>query len=242
MPKKSVERLIVALDVETYDQAAALVEVLAPLVRWVKIGSRLFTREGPKVCQLAKEKGLNLFLDLKFHDIPNTVFGAVQSALALDADMLTLHTSGGVAMIREAVRAVEESGRKEVILLGVTVLTHLRIDDFVTLFSSTCAPREMVLNLASMAQQAGLTGVVASAKELKILKGHLGEEFKVVTPGIRLEGEGGKDDQVRVVTPEKAIEAGADYIVVGRPIIAAPDPADACKRIIERIQSVETQD
>ncbi len=237
----NADRLIVALDVNTYEEAAALVASLSPHLRWAKIGSRLFTREGPRVCRLVKESGLNLFLDLKFHDIPNTVYGAVQSALELDADMLTLHASGGVPMIREAVRAVEESGRRNVILLGVTVLTHLRIDDFVTLFSSTCAPREMVLNLASLAKQAGLNGVVSSAQELKILKAHLGNDFKVVTPGIRMPESDGKDDQVRVVTPDKAIEAGADFIVVGRPIIAAEDPVQACQRIIERMNSADLQ-
>ncbi|NIM20385.1 MAG: orotidine-5'-phosphate decarboxylase [Candidatus Latescibacteria bacterium] len=242
MSGDNAERLIVALDVETYEKASKLVELLSPQVRWVKVGSQLFTREGPRICELVRSSGLNLFLDLKFHDIPNTVYGAVRSALELDAGMLTLHTSGGTEMIREAMRAVEESGKRQVMLLGVTVLTHLRIDDFVTLFSSTCAPREMVLNLASLAQQAGLDGVVASAHEVKILKGHLGKDLKVVTPGIRLEGEGGKDDQVRVVTPEKAIEAGADFIVVGRPIIAAQDPAKACQRIFERMRSAEQRD
>jgi orotidine-5'-phosphate decarboxylase len=238
MPQDNAERLIVALDVDTYEQAAGLIGKIAPQVRWIKIGSRLFTREGPRVCDLVKDHGLDLFLDLKFHDIPNTVFGAVQSALELDVGMMTLHTSGGTGMIQEAVRAVEEAGRRDVLLLGVTVLTHLRIDDFVTLFSSTCAPREMVLNLASMAQQAGLRGVVASAKELKILKGHLGDDFIVVTPGIRLERKAGQDDQVRVMTPDRAIADGADYIVVGRPIIASPDPAEACRQVIERMRSV----
>jgi orotidine-5'-phosphate decarboxylase len=238
MPQDVAERLIVALDVDTYEQAGPLIQDIAPLVKWIKIGSRLFTREGPRVCELVRSHDLQLFLDLKFHDIPNTVFGAVQSALKLGAGMMTLHASGGTAMMREAVRAVEEAGKRDVLLLGVTVLTHLRIDDFVTLFSSTCAPREMVLNLASLAQQAGLKGVVASARELKILKGHLGEEFVVVTPGIRLEGENGRDDQVRVMTPDRAVADGADYIVVGRPIIAAADPAGACRRVIELMRSV----
>ncbi len=239
MAEDNARRLIVALDVETYQEASRLVENLSPHVRWFKVGSQLFTREGPPVCRLVKESGASLFLDLKFHDIPNTVYGAVRSALELEADMLTLHTSGGIAMMREAVRAVETSGRRDVILLGVTVLTHLRIDDFVTLFSSACAPREMVLNLASIAQEAGLGGVVASARELKVIKGHLGEGFKVVTPGIRPAGERGKDDQVRVVTPEEAMKAGADFIVVGRPIVASTDPAEACKRIVEQMRSVE---
>ena len=119
MTDDNANRLVVALDVETHKEASRLLEILSPHVRWFKVGSRLFTREGPRVCQLVKKSGANLFLDLKFHDIPNTVYGAVRSALELDADMLTLHTSGGFAMMCEAGRAVETSGKRGVILLGV---------------------------------------------------------------------------------------------------------------------------
>jgi orotidine-5'-phosphate decarboxylase len=209
-------------------------------VSWFKVGSQLFAREGPRVCKLVKEADGKLFLDLKFHDIPHTVFGAVQSALALDADMLTVHASGGDAMLREAVHAVEDFGKKDVELVAVTVLTHLKIDDFVSMFSSNRSPREMVLTLASLAKECGLSGVVASARELRIIKGSLGDDFKVVTPGIRVPGKDGQDDQVRVVTPEEAIQNGADYIVVGRPIIAAEDPEAACRHILERVNGLET--
>jgi orotidine-5'-phosphate decarboxylase len=229
------EKLITALDVDTYDEAAALIDKLSPHVRWFKVGSQLFTREGPRVCALVKDAGARLFLDLKYHDIPNTVRGAVGSAMCLGADMLTIHASGGDAMMCAARQAVEESGRARVNLVAVTVLTHLGIDDLGALFASGSSPDELVLSLATAAQRAGMTGVVASARELRLIKDALGVEFKVVTPGIRLPDKDAKDDQVRVVTPERAVGDGADFIVVGRPIIAAPDPAAACLEILERI-------
>jgi orotidine-5'-phosphate decarboxylase len=232
------EKLITALDVDTLDDAAVLVDQLSPHVRWFKVGSQLFTREGPRVCALVKDSGANLFLDLKYHDIPNTVYGAVSSAMRLNADMLTIHASGGEAMMRAARRAVEESGRADVNLVAVTVLTHLDIDDLSALFAGTNSPDEMVLSLAATAKRAGMTGVVSSARELRLIKDSLGVDFKVVTPGIRLPDKKAKDDQVRVVTPERAVGDGADYIVVGRPIIAAPDPAAACREILERINAV----
>jgi orotidine-5'-phosphate decarboxylase len=230
-------KLITALDVDTFDDAAALVKTLSPRVKWFKVGAHLFTREGPRVCAMVKESGARLFLDLKYHDIPNTVYGAVRSAIQLEADMLTLHASGGEDMMRAARRAVTESGRDGVVLVAVTVLTHLKIDDLGSLFSSTSTPDEMILALAGAAKRAGTTGVVASARELRLIKDNLGEDFAVVTPGIRLPDKNKKDDQVRVVTPERAIGDGADWIVVGRPIIAAPDPVAACAEIQSRMDS-----
>jgi orotidine-5'-phosphate decarboxylase len=232
------KKLITALDVDTYDRAAALVETLSSQVRWFKVGSQLFTREGPRVCEMVKRAGANLFLDLKYHDIPNTVHGAVGSAMRLEADMLTLHASGGEAMLRAARRAVEESGRENVVLVAVTVLTHLGVDDVGALFASGCTHEEMVLSLAGAAKRAGMNGVVASARELRLIKDALGEDFTVVTPGIRLPDRNAPDDQVRVVTPEAAVGDGADFIVVGRPIIAAPDPAAACREILGRITNL----
>lgn len=229
------DKLIIALDVTSSTDAARLIEQLSPLAGWFKVGSRLFTREGPHVCELVKNSGAKLFLDLKFHDIPNTVYGAVESALGLDADMMTLHASGGEAMMKAAVRAVTDARKSNVKLVGVTVLTHFKLDEFITLFSSSSAQEEMVYKLADAARSSGLNGVVASARELPGLKKRFGSEFTVVTPGIRLAGEGGKDDQARVVTPEQAIGDGADYIVVGRPIIAADDPAAACRIFCEKI-------
>jgi orotidine-5'-phosphate decarboxylase len=232
------EKLITALDVDTFDDAAGLVEKLSPHVGWFKVGAHLFTREGPRVCEMVKGAGAKLFLDLKYHDIPNTVYGAVRSALNLRADMLTLHASGGEKMLSAARRAADESDRGDVILVAVTVLTHLHADDLGSLFASGNTHDEMVLSLAGTAKRAGMSGVVASARELPLIKGQLGKGFTVVTPGIRLPDNNKVDDQVRVVSPERAVADGADFIVVGRPIIAAPDPVAACREILERIGGV----
>jgi orotidine-5'-phosphate decarboxylase len=229
-------RLIVALDVGGYDEAARLVEMLAPRVGFFKVGSVLFTREGPRICRLVKDAGAGLFLDMKFHDIPNTVHGAVRSACDFDADMLTVHITGGEAMLEAARKAKEESGKKNLKIVGVTVLTHLTFEDFHSLFLSDRSKNETVLALAKLAGQAGLDGVVASALEAPLIRRHMGPDFAVVTPGIRLPGAE-KDDQVRVATPKKAIQAGASHIVVGRPIIGDPDPLKACEKILEDMAS-----
>ena len=224
------QRLIIALDVEGRGAASELIGELAPRAGWFKIGSVLFTREGPAVCKLVKDAGAKLFLDLKYHDIPNTVYGAMRSALDLGVDMVTVHTSGGQAMLEAAVRARSEAGRDEVIIVGVTVLTHLDLNDFQTLFASNRTPQESVLALVETAQQAGLSGVVASARELPLIKS-AAPDVIVVTPGIRL-SDAASDDQTRVVTPGRAVRDGADFLVVGRPVIAAPDPAAACQKIL----------
>jgi orotidine-5'-phosphate decarboxylase len=228
-------RLIVALDVDSFDDARRLVAALGPHVGWFKIGPVLFTREGPRVCALVREAGARLFLDLKFHDIPNTVHGAVKGALALGADMITLHASGGADMLRAARAAADEAGRRDAILLGVTVLTHLSEAAFNATFASSRPVGESVLALARVAREGGMTGVVASAQELPAIRRVLGREFVVVTPGIRLP-EAKPDDQTRVVTPEQAIRDGADYLVVGRPIVAAPDPVAACREVLARMK------
>jgi orotidine-5'-phosphate decarboxylase len=225
------EKLIVALDVKSRDEAADLVESLSGLVGWFKIGSVLFTREGPDICRMIKDSGAGLFLDLKYHDIPNTVAGAVRSACDIGADMLTVHLSGGEAMLEAAVKAKNDSGRDKMIIVGVTVLTHLTFDDFHSLFVSERPKNETVVAFSKLAGRCGLDGVVASALELPLIRRHMGPEFTVVTPGIRM-ADAAADDQVRVVTPGKAIAAGASYIVVGRPIIAAEDPAGAARKIV----------
>ncbi len=230
----SRDRLIVALDVDSRSGALALVRTLAPYAGWFKVGSVLFTREGPAVCALVKDAGARLFLDLKFHDIPNTVLGAVTNAIVLGADMITLHASGGPAMLRAAREAVDASGREDVLLVAVTVLTHLDEREWNDTFDSHRPVEDTVVALARMARGAGMSGVVASARELPAIKRALGRECVVVTPGIRLP-DAGKDDQTRVVTPEKAIADGADYIVVGRPIIAAKDPVAACREFVDRM-------
>jgi orotidine-5'-phosphate decarboxylase len=228
------DKLIVALDPPTYDEAAALVEQLAPRVKWFKVGPVLFTREGPRMCRLVKDAGARLFLDLKFHDIPNTVRGAVRSALDLGVDMLTLHAAGGPKMLGAAREVATEAGRDDVVMVAVTVLTHFDPVDFANLFASDRVAEDTVVSLAAMARDAGMTGVVASARELRMIKERVGEDCVVVTPGIRLP-DAGSDDQTRVVTPEQAIGDGADYIVVGRPIIAAPDPAGSAAAFLERM-------
>jgi orotidine-5'-phosphate decarboxylase len=230
----SRDRLIVALDVDSRARARSLVEALAPHAGWFKVGSVLFTREGPAVCALVKDAGSQLFLDLKFHDIPNTVQGAVTNALALGADMITLHASGGPTMLRAAREAVDATGREDVLLVAVTVLTHLEEREWKDTFGSQRPVEDTVVALARMARGAGMSGVVASARELPAIKRALGRECIVVTPGIRLP-DAGKDDQTRVVTPEKAIADGADYLVVGRPIIAAKDPVAACREFVDRM-------
>ena len=234
------QRLIVALDVDTFDDARALISALGGSVGWFKIGPVLFMREGPRVCELVRKSGSQLFLDLKFHDIPNTVQGAVKGALAMGADMITLHASGGPTMLSAARDAAEQAGRPEAILVAVTVLTHLSPAEFNATFASTRPVEESVVALARVAREGNMSGVVASAQELPAIKRALGSGFIVVTPGIRLP-DAKQDDQTRVVTPEQAIRDGADYLVVGRPIIAAKDPVAACHDVLARMQSAVTR-
>jgi len=233
------ERLIVALDVESFDDASSLVGLLGGEVGWFKIGPVLFTREGPRVCELVAKSGARLFLDLKFHDIPNTVQGAVKSALAMGAGMITLHASGGPTMLCAARTAAEQAGKPDAILVAVTVLTHLSAAEFNATFASTRPVEESAVALARVAREGKMSGVVASALELPAIKRALGSDFVVVTPGIRLP-DAKKDDQTRVVTPEQAIRDGADYLVVGRPIIAAADPVATCHDVLARMQSAVT--
>jgi orotidine-5'-phosphate decarboxylase len=230
------DRLVVALDVDSFGQASDLVASLSPHVGWFKIGPVLFTREGPPVCKLVADSGARLFLDLKFHDIPNTVRGAVKNALGIGADMMTLHASGGPTMLSAAREAAEEAGRPDVILVAVTVLTHLSPEEFKATFASKRPVAESVVALARVAKAGRMTGVVASAQELPAIKKAMGRDFVVVTPGIRLP-DAKADDQTRVVTPEQAVKDGADYLVVGRPIIAAEDPVAACHEVLARMQS-----
>jgi orotidine-5'-phosphate decarboxylase len=225
---------VVALDVDSLGAARRLVESLAPHAGWFKVGPVLFTREGPGVCEMVKRAGARLFLDLKFHDIPNTVRGAVKNALLMGADMMTLHASGGTAMMRAAREAVDHANRSDAILVAVTVLTHLSEAEWNATLGSKRPVEETVLSLATTAREAGMSGVVASARELPAIKRALGAECIVVTPGIRLPGAG-KDDQTRVVTPEQAIKDGADYLVMGRPIVAALDPVAACRDVLARM-------
>lgn len=213
-------KLIVALDTDSYEAAIRLVQQLNDTVQLFKVGSQLFTRVGPRIVEFLNDNGKRCFLDLKFHDIPHTVAKAVESAAALQVFMLTLHTCGGVEMLRAAAQVEPRPA-----LLGVTVLTSVGGDVEAT-----------VLQRATLALECGLDGVVASAKELAALRAKLGSAFWIVTPGIRPVGSA-VGDQKRVVTPSQAIADGANYIVVGRPIIEAADPALAAKTVVDQMSA-----
>ncbi|OPZ31759.1 MAG: Orotidine 5'-phosphate decarboxylase [Lentisphaerae bacterium ADurb.BinA184] len=218
--------LIVALDVATLDEAAAVVHTLGDAVTWYKIGKQLFTRFGPAAVQTVKAAGKHVFLDLKFHDIPNTVAQAVRSAASLGADITNVHASGGRAMLKAAADAARETG---LIVLGVTVLTSMDAAELRAV-GITASPEEQVVRLARLAQAAGVPGVVCSALEIAALRQACGPDFLLVVPGIRPAGAA-HDDQARVMTPAEAARAGASYIVVGRPILKAPSPAEAARAI-----------
>jgi orotidine-5'-phosphate decarboxylase len=229
------DRILVALDVAGLDQAAALLDRLNGVVSGCKIGSQLFTATGPAAVELARKRGFRVFLDLKFHDIPNSVAGAVREATRLGVFMLNVHASGGATMMRTAAeaaaRAAAEFDVPRPLCIGVTVLTSLdrRAVEVELGVSSTVEAH--VLHLGRLAREAGLDGCVASPREIALLRLNLGPRWVIVTPGIR--GGEGSDDQVRIATPAAAIRAGADYLVVGRPITAAPDPAVAARAIVE---------
>ena len=208
-------KLIVALDVDSFEQAAALVERLGDSVETYKVGSQLFTRVGPKMVEFLHARGHRCFLDLKFHDIPNTVAKAVESATALRVAMLTVHTIGGADMLRAAASVPQHP-----LLLGVTVLTSIGGD-----------VAEEVVRRAKLAADCGLEGVVASPHEIKLIRQAVGDKITIVTPGIR-PAWAAAGDQKRMMTPAEAVAAGASYIVVGRPILAAPDPIQAAQRVI----------
>ena len=232
------DRLIVALDVKSSAAATRLVEQLGDAVSFYKVGSELFTIAGPAIVQKLKEMGKRVFLDLKFHDIPNTVANAVKAASALDVDLLTLHASGGDRMIRAAREAVTDSGTR---IVAVTLLTSTGVDEAEQVWGKQInSLREEVGRLAQLAADAGAHGVVASALEAEMLKRRHGAEFLVVTPGIRAEGAE-RSDQVRTATPAEALRAGADYLVVGRPVIAAPEPRAVVVQMQEEMKQVLTQ-
>jgi orotidine-5'-phosphate decarboxylase len=233
------ERLIVALDVKEFAEAAKLINVLSPAVDIFKIGIGPFTGFGLEILQKMEAENKKLFLDLKFHDIPNTIYHAARAAAKHGALMMNFHCLGGREMLEAAVKGAEdgcaEGVHEKPFLLGVTILTSMGQDDMNKL-GIAGKVSDKVLELAAMAKDAGLDGVVASAKEVRAIKEKVGKEFVVVTPGIRPEWAAA-GDQKRVVTPKQAITDGADYIVVGRPIVAAEDPLEAAKRIIEEMES-----
>ena len=226
-------QVIVALDFATAREAMVLVDSLGEEGEIYKVGLELFSREGPSVVEALSGRGKRVFLDLKLHDIPSTVAGAVASVRNLGIDFLTIHTTGGRAMMA----AAAEVAGKEVTLLGVTVLTSLSVTDLETTWDrSLGSVSEEVVRLAQLAFQAGVGGVVASALETRSLRRALGSDPVIVTPGIRLGGDA-TDDQARVSTPADAADAGANFLVVGRSITRSPDPLAALRRILDEISN-----
>ena len=229
------DKLLVALDVETGDRALALASGLHDIVGGFKVGSRLFTLEGPALVHAMVATGARVFLDLKFHDIPNTVAKAVDSAVQTGAWMINVHASGGVPMMKAALLAGREAaarmGRPAPLLIAVTVLTSM--DEGTLRATGVERPvLEQVVTLARMTQDAGLDGVVASPWEIQAIRAACGPDFAIVTPGIRTAADAGRDDQHRTMGPAEAVSAGANYIVVGRPIIAAANPRAAAEKIV----------
>ncbi|PSV13609.1 orotidine-5'-phosphate decarboxylase [Photobacterium leiognathi] len=216
-------KVIVALDYDNQNEALAFVDRIEPGSCRLKVGKEMFTYFGPDFVRQLHDRGHSVFLDLKFHDIPNTCSKAVKAAADLGVWMVNVHASGGERMMTASREILEPYGKDRPLLIGVTVLTSMEASDLAGIGINQ-EPQQQVLNLASLAKNSGLDGVVCSAQEASILKGNLGQNFKLVTPGIRPVGsEAG--DQRRVMTPVEAIAAGSDYLVIGRPITQAADPA-----------------
>jgi orotidine-5'-phosphate decarboxylase len=229
------DRLFLALDINSYSHAEELVTSLKDYVAGFKVGSQLFTREGPKVLQLIAQNNKRIFLDLKYHDIPTTVARAAEEAVRHRVSIFNVHISGGYEMMRLCVEACERVSQEESLpkplILGVTLLTSLTEADLITLGISRSF-NSQVLHLAKIAQRAGLDGVIASPQEARSLRDTFGKDFIILCPGVR-PAWAVKHDHQRVATPHEAIRSGADYIVVGRPVIEAPDPVLACQRLLQ---------
>jgi orotidine-5'-phosphate decarboxylase len=234
-----VNPILVALDVPTAARALALADRLRGAVGGFKIGKQLFTAEGPAMVRTLAERGDKVFLDLKFHDIPNTVAGAVAAAVATGAWMVNVHCSGGGAMMRAAADAAESSAAKagvpRPLVIGVTVLTSMT-DAVLADVGVTGPVMDQVLRLARLAQASGLDGVVASPLETAAIRAACGA-FAIVTPGIRAAGEAGSDDQARTMSAADAVAAGASYLVIGRPITGASDPRTAAEALAAQLGS-----
>ncbi|MBN1872432.1 MAG: orotidine-5'-phosphate decarboxylase [Candidatus Omnitrophica bacterium] len=231
------EKIIVALDVNRLEDVGRLVDKLRPVVKIFKIGSELFTSCGVEAIDIVRRKGCRVFLDLKFHDIPNTVAKAARSLANQNIHMFTIHTIGGLNMMKAAVEGAREEARRlnvaVPLILGVTVLTSLDKDDMKSVGIDDSVQGE-VLRLVELAEEAGLDGVIASPNEVSEIRKNVKKDFLIVTPGIRPEWCQ-KSDQKRVATPKEALGSGADYIVIGRPITASSDPREATEKIIEEL-------
>lgn len=235
------EKLIAALDVDTAEAALDLVRKISSQVGMFKVGMQLFYSAGPDVVRRIKGEGVKVFLDLKLHDIPNTVGQAARALAGLGADIINVHAAGGTAMMRAAAEAVQERaaalGLPVPLVISVTVLTSIDQSTFQQDLGYTGAIQERVRAWASLTKQAGLDGVVASPKEIAVIREACGEDFKIITPGIR-PAWSVSGDQKRIMTPGQAISAGASYLVVGRPITGDADPATAAQKILSEMAEV----
>jgi orotidine-5'-phosphate decarboxylase len=236
-PRAMRERVIVALDIDNLDKVKEVVRMLAPEVGMFKIGKQLFTHAGPQAVKLVQELGGEVFLDLKFHDIPNTVAKAAIEATRLGVKMFNVHASGSlemmVATVKEVARVCRVEKRRRPIMLAVTVLTSLNQDDLKRVGVDGRVAAQVV-RLALLTKEAGMDGVVASPQEVADIRTACGRRFVIVTPGIR-PSEAARNDQQRVMTPADAVRAGVDYIVVGRPILEAKDPVSATRAIVREM-------
>jgi orotidine-5'-phosphate decarboxylase len=225
-------RIIVALDFPDAVSTLRMLDVLDPTLCRVKVGKELFTRCGPELVRKISKAGFDVFLDLKFHDIPNTVAGAVSAAVELGVWMVNVHATGGAAMMEAARKSI---GSSKTLLTAVTVLTSLSADDLRAVGIES-APEQQVMRLAKLTANCGLHGVVCSAQEIDVLRKNLPLEFLLVTPGIRPAGDAA-GDQKRVETPGTAVARGSSYLVIGRPITQAPDPVAKLREITQEIQA-----
>ncbi|SET81325.1 orotidine-5'-phosphate decarboxylase [Thalassotalea agarivorans] len=230
----SSPKVVVALDFDKQSDAFNFVDQIQPDQCRLKVGKEMFTYFGPEFVKTLQNKGFDVFLDLKFHDIPNTVAKAVTAAADLGVWMVNVHASGGTKMMEQAKLALEKFGNDAPLLMAVTVLTSMGQEDLTGLGIDK-TPEQQVMALAKLTQQAGLDGVVCSAWEAESLKQQLGQSFKLITPGIRPVGASA-DDQKRIMTPPQAIDIGVDYLVIGRPITKANDPLSVLKQINQSIQ------
>ena len=223
------QKVIVALDYDNQTDALAFVDKIDPSSCRLKVGKEMFTLFGPDFVKELHKRGFSVFLDLKFHDIPNTCSKAVRAAAEMGVWMVNVHASGGERMMTASREILEPYGKDRPLLIGVTVLTSMEQSDLAGI-GLDIAPQEQVIRLANLTKNSGLDGVVCSAQEASMLKGELGQEFKLVTPGIRPAGAA-VGDQKRIMTPVDAVKAGSDYLALGLPITQAPDPAAVLAQI-----------
>nr|WP_324259210.1 orotidine-5'-phosphate decarboxylase [Cellvibrio fontiphilus] len=229
-------KIVVAMDFDNAEQCIAMAERLSPQYCRLKVGKELFTACGPKIVEQLMMLGFEIFLDLKFHDIPNTTAKAVKAAAELGVWMVNVHASGGERMMGAAREVLDKSAGRRPLLIAVTVLTSMETADLVGVGIND-SPQNQVMRLAALTQRCGLDGIVCSAQEASLMRSKFGSNFCLVTPGIRLNSSP-VDDQRRTMTPSAAIHAGSSYLVVGRPITHAPDPVAVCQSIVSSIQSV----